>query len=700
MASFPQRIGIVGLFSIVFVFAAAVSGCGDVIVENAESVAALAGADGGAGFFDGSPSDPVRFSSPSGVTVTTTGDRFAVDRENHVIRKIDASGNVTTFAGSFGQAGSTDGTGSAARFNLPGGITAVGTTLFVCDTGNHTIRRISASGVVTTLAGTPGTSGAVDNAAGAGNVLFSSPRGITSDGATLGTTLFVADTGNHNIRRVFLSGATTTIAGSGLSGSDDGVGAAARFSSPGGITFGGASLFVADTGNHTIREITSPFGASGNVTTLAGAAGVSGFIDNTTGAFARFSSPASITALGLGGSLLVADTGNHVVRQIDATGFVTTLAGLPQVPGFADNAGALARFDSPEGIDSDGLTPPSLYVADMGNHVIRRVTLGGDVFTLAGNPPRAGSTDGTGAAARFDAPAGIAVIGDNVFLVDTGNHTIRKVTSPGAVTTIAGSAGSPGSADGSGSAARFRFPGGVTTLGGDLFVSDSENHTIRKVTTSGVVTTLAGNPGATGSADGTGTAARFNNPQGIVALGGDLYVVDSGNHTIRKVTTAGVVTTIAGNPGVPGSDDGIGSFALFRSPLGIAAAGSDLFVADTGNHTIRRIATPAGAVDTYAGSAGQPGIVDDQGDSARFSSPDGISAVGSLLFVADRGNHVVRRVSSTRRATTFAGNPAAATTREGSATGALMNAPAGIAGVDGTIYFTDINENVVRKILF
>jgi hypothetical protein len=105
-------------------------------------------------------------------------------------------------------------------------------------------------------------------------------------------------------------------------------------------------------------------------------------------------------------------------------------------------------------------------------------------------------------------------------------------------------------------------------------------------------------------------------------------------------------------------------------------------------------------VDTFAGSAGQPGIVNDQGDSARFSSPDGISAVGSLLFVADRGNHVVRRVSSSRRATTFAGNPAAATTREGSASGALMNAPAGIAGVDGTIYFTDINENVVRKILF
>jgi hypothetical protein len=700
MASFPPRIRFAGLLSIAFVFAAAVSGCGDVLVENAESVAALAGADGGPGFFDGSPADPIRFNSPSGVAVTTTGDRFVADRENHVIRKIDASGNVTTYAGSFGLAGSTNGTGSAARFNLPSGITAVGTTLFVCDTGNHTIRRISASRVVTTLAGTPGTSGAVDNTAGPGNVLFSSPRGITSDGATLGTTLFVADTGNHNIRRLFLSGATTTTAGSGVSGAGDGIGTAASFSSPEGITFDGASLFVADTGNHTIREITSPFGASGNVTTLAGAAGVSGFVDNTTGAFARFFSPASITALGLGGSLIIADTGNHVLRQIDATGFVTTLAGGPQVPGFSDNTGAFARFDSPEGIGNDGLTPPSLVVADTQNQVIRQVTLGGNVTTVAGNPPRAGSADGTGAGARFAGPAGVAIIGDDVFLTDTDNHTIRKVTSSGAVTTIAGSAGVTGTADGSGSAARFRFPGGIASLGGDLFVSDSENHTIRKVTTSGVVTTLAGNPGATGSADGTGTAARFNNPQGIVALGGDLYVVDSGNQTIRKLTTDGVVTTLAGSPGVPGSDDGTGSLARFRSPLGIAAIGTNLFVADTGNHTIRRIATPSGTVDTFAGSAGQPGIVNDQGNTARFSSPDGISAVGSVLFVADRGNHVVRRISTTRRVTTFVGNPDAATTREGSVSSALLNAPAGIAGVDKTIYFTDINENVIRKIVF
>jgi hypothetical protein len=700
MASFPLRIRFAWLLSIAFVISVAVSGCGDVIVDNAESVAALAGADGGPGFFDGSPADPIRFDSPSDVAVTTTGDRFVADRENHVIRKIDLSGNVTTFAGSFGLAGSADGTGSAARFDLPGGITAVGTTLFVCDTGNHTIRRISASAVVTTLAGTPGTSGAVDNAIGGGNVLFSSPRGITSDGATLGTTLFVADTGNHNIRRLFLSGATTTIAGSGVSGSSDGTGTAASFSSPEGITFDGASLLVADTGNHTIRRITGLSGASGNVTTLAGAAGVPGFVDNTTGALARFSSPASITVLGLGGTLFVADTGNHVVRQIEQTGFVTTLAGGPQVPGFANGTGALARFDSPEGIGSDGLTPPSLVVADTQNQAIRRVTQGGDVTTEAGKPPRAGSADGTGAGARFGGPAGVAIIGDNVFLADTDNHTIRKVTSSEVVTTIAGSAGSPGSADGSGSAARFRFPGGIASLGGDLFVSDSENHTIRKVTTSGVVTPLAGNPGATGSADGTGTAARFNNPQGIVALGGDLYVVDSGNHTIRKVTTAGVVTTLAGSPGVPSSDDGTGSSALFNSPLGIAANGTNLFVADTGNHTIRRVTTPAGAVDTFAGSAGQPGIVDDQGSNARFSSPDGITSVGSVLFVADRGNHVVRRISSTRRVTTFVGDPGAATTREGDASRALLNAPAGIAGVDGTIYFTDINENVVRKILF
>ena len=324
---------------------------------------------------------------------------FVADTANHVIRKIDtATGAVTTLAGSFGISGSADGTGGTARFHSPAGIAAIGITLYVCDTGNHTLRKIvSTSGVVTTLAGAPGTSGAADNVAGPGNVLFSSPRGIATD--LPGTALFVADTGNHKIRKVVASnGATTTYAGTGVPGADNGVGTAASFSSPEGVASLGSDLYVADTGNHTIRKI-APSGAVGDVTTFAGAAGNPDFVDNTTGSLARFFSPSSLAAIGT--DLYVADTGNQILRKINSTGFVTTLAGNARDAGFADGAGAAARFNEPKGIGADSA---SIFVSDTQNHSIRKTTIGGAVTTVAGNPPQAGTINGSGSAARVRTP--------------------------------------------------------------------------------------------------------------------------------------------------------------------------------------------------------------------------------------------------------------------------------------------------------
>ena len=676
MAPCPARMRLALFLSPIFLaFALATSGCGDNNVGNAKSVAALAGAAGGPGFFDGSPSDPVRFHSPGGVAVTSTGIRFVADTENHVLRRIDASGNVTTFAGKFGVSGTADGTGSNARFSRITAITAVGTFLFLCD--NNAVRSVSPAGAVVTLAGLPGTAGSTDNPAGNANVRFYSPGGIASNGATI---LFVADTGNHKIRWVnTVTGATTTVAGSGVSGfADNTLATAARFNSPEGVAFDGAALFVADTGNHAIRKVASPF-SSGEVSTLAGA-GVPGFVDNTSGASVAFSSPRSL--ISVGNDLFVADTGNQVIRKVDTSnfGFTTTLAGFPQLPGFSDGTGSAARFNSPKGIAVQEGVPTLFYVADTGNHIIRQVTtVEGAVTTVAGNPPRTGTADGSGAAARFDGPAGVAVIGDNVFLADAGNHTIRKITAAGIVSTVAGLAGTSGSSD---SPLRFNGPRGIAAVGTDLYVADTGNHTIRKITAAGTVSTFAG----------------FNGPMGIVAVGTDLYVADTGNHTIRKITAAGTVSTVAGLAGTSGATD---IPPRFQHPEGIAATGtSTLYVADTGNHSIRRIAIPSGATDTFAGVSGTAGFTDGQGSAARFSSPAGIGAVDSVLYVADRGNHVVRRISTSRKVDTFAGDPGAATTINGDPSAARMNAPTGIAGVNGTLYFTDTNENVIRKILF
>ncbi|HJX74038.1 MAG TPA: NHL repeat-containing protein [Candidatus Deferrimicrobiaceae bacterium] len=680
MAPCPARMRLALFLSPIFLaFALATSGCGDTNVGKAESVAALAGAAGGPGFFDGSASDPVRFDSPYAVAVTATGDRFVADMKNHVIRKVDATGRVTTFAGAFGVAGSADGTGTAARFNLPSGIVAVGTTLYVCDTGNHTIREIvSTSGLVTTVAGTPGVPGAIDNTL-PGNVLFSSPRGITSDG---GTNLYVADTGNHKIRKVIsASGATTTFAGSGTPGFADNTGTTASFVSPEGITFDGSSLFVADTGNHAIRKIT-PVGTVGEVTTLAGD-GTSGFLDNAAGGSARFSSPVSLVAIG--SNLFVSDTGNHVVRQVEPAGFVTTLAGLPQVAGFSDGTGSAARFNSLKGIAVQEGVSNLFYVADTENHVIRQVSVGGTVVTTAGSPPQAGLVNSTGESARFDAPAGVTVIGDDLFVSDTGNNTVRKVTASGVVTSLTGSV--------------FNGPRGIVAVGTDLYVADSENHAIRKVTSAGVVTPFAGSDaGVEGFANGTGTAARFRMPKGIATDGSFLYVADTGNHAVRKIDIgSAAVTTVAGDgtPGLPTDTP-----SRFRSPEGIAFLGGNIYVADTGNHAVQKV-TPAGVATNFAGSsAGVSGSVDDTGTAARFHTPRGIAGVDPFLYVADTGNHTVRRISTSRKVITFAGDPGAATTINGDPSAARMNAPTGIAGVPGTIYFTDTNENVIRKILF
>ena len=266
--------------------------------------------------------------------------------------------------------------------------------------------------------------------------------------------------------------------------------------------------------------------------------------------------------------------------------------------------------------------------------------------TLAGTAGSSGSTDGTGSAARFDTPYGVAVdTAGNVFVADTFNHTIRKTTSVGVVTTLAGLAGSSGSTDGTGSAARFYYPTGVSVdTSGNVFVADSFNNTIRKVTSSGVVTTLAGLAGSSGSTDGTGSAARFGQPIGAsVDTAGNVFVADTYNDTIRKVTSVGVVTTLAGSAGSSGSTDGTGSAARFSLPYGVAVdTAGNVFVADNANHTIRKI-TSAGVVTTLAGLAGSNGSTDGTGSAARFSSPLGVAVdTAGNVFVADSSNDTIR----------------------------------------------------------
>src|SRR6266480_4011660 len=281
----------------------------------------------------------------------------------------------------------------------------------------------------------------------------------------------------------------------------------------------------------------------------------------------------------------------------------TTFAGLP--PGSTDGTGSAARFNSPSGVARDNAG--NTYVADTVNSTIRKITPAGVVTTFAGLAGSTGSVNGTGSAARFNGPAAVAIdsVG-NIFVADTNNSTIRKITPGRVVSTFAGLAGSTGSANGTGSTARFNFPSALAVdSANNIYVADTANSTIRKITPARVVSTFAGLAGSPGSANGTGSAARFNFPSGVIvdrAGTGNIYVGDTSNFTIRQITPAGVVTTLAGSPGMRGGTNGTGSAARFELPEGMAAdSAGNVYVADTDASTIRKI-TPGGAVSTFAGS--------------------------------------------------------------------------------------------------
>jgi len=644
----------------------------------------FAGIVNSAGYMDG-PGNAALFSSPNAIATDGT-NLYVTDTGNQAIRKISlATGAVTTLADSAGCVGAcwgfVDATGWNARFSSPLGLTTDGTNLYVADSGNHAIRKVViASGVVTTIAG--GAVGYLDGTGPAPATLFSSPYGITIDGTN--TNLYVTDSNNQRIRKVVIAtGATSTVAGGNSTGAGyccgavpngylndatgtltPGVGTAAAFWTPTGISTDGINLYVSDQYNQVIRKVVI---STGVTTTIAGTPptivpAVSytinpGFVDST-GLTAKFSSPMG-TVLS-GNNLYVFDQ-NTTVRKVDITSTaVTTFIGISQ-------------FNNPQGITTDGT---NLYVADANNHVIRKIVIASGLTTvLAGTAPTwapgyttyPGFADGALNTARFNDPRGITTDGTNLYVADNVNHVIRKIViATGATTTLAGmlptSCGAgcwttyPGFQDGIGAAAKFYNPQGITTDGANLYVADFSNHAIRKIViATGAVTTIAGSPppavvGTSGFFDtitGPGFLARFNGPTDVITDGTNLFVVDFSNQAIRKIVLAtGATTTFAGAipTAMAGYYDGIGNSARFNNPTGLTTDGTNLFVADKNNHLIRKIVISTGLVSTLAGYPTNPANVDGLTYNARFSLPSYITTDGLSLYVADSGNHAIRKI--------------------------------------------------------
>jgi streptogramin lyase len=340
---------------------------------------------------------------------------------------------------------------------------------------------------------------------------------------------------------------------------------------------------------------------------------------------------------------------------------IATLAGMAGTSGSVDGLSTNALFGNPHGIAIDNHT--NIFIADRNNHVIRKMYSSGaawSVTTIAGSAGNYGTNDGSGTNARFNGPYGVSVDNSgNVFVADTGNHAIRKLTPSGTnwmVSTIAGLAGSSGSANGSN--AGFKFPMGISMdNSGNIYVADEGNHDIRKLTpigTNWTVSTIAGSTNS-GFNDGTNSSAQFGQPFGItVNNNGTVFVADQYYNTIRQLTPSGanwVVTTIAGLGGSSGSADGTGSGVRFYNPTGIAAgADGNLYVADYGNNTVRRM-TLSGTnwiVATVAGLPGSSGSIDGVGSSVRFNGPFGIAVDNNTnVYVSDANNNTIRGAALT-----------------------------------------------------
>jgi PKD repeat protein len=680
------------------------------------------------------------FKEPTGIACDGNGNLYVADYQNNEIRKVViATGAVTTFAGTT-TSGHTDGTGTAAGFSSPTGVTYDGNgNLYVADQSNFEIRKIVLStGAVTTIAGSSASSATLDGTGTAANFYY--PYGIVSDG---NGNLYVTEQYGNDVRKIVIATAVvTTIAGSNTSGSADGIGAAAGFYYPTGIAYDGfGNLYVTDNENNEIRRIVT---SSGAVTTFAGTT-ASGSADGS-GTTAGFYSPDGV-AFDAGGNLYVADQNNYEIRKISVPNFYSvtvtdgngckntasasatvypattiSITGGAQCTGIADTliahatgAGSLSYNWAPVTSFSDTniVSVNNIYTATVIDANGCTATASKSIV-LNSTPTLTISENimgGSLVCGLYDTlKANAAGNGSFVYGWSTsGTHDTIIVSSPpapnlGKVSTLAGSTTS-GSNDGTGTAASLYNPTGIVYDGnGNLYVTDQYNQEIRKVVIpTGAVTTFAGSVVNTGNVDGTGTAASFNYPTGIAYDGnGNLYVADQYNNEIRKVVIAtGSVSTFAGST-TQGVADGTGTAAEFNQPTGIVCDGNgNLFVADWSNNEIRKIVIATGAVSTFAGSLANSGTIDGTGTAAGFTYPYGITydGNGNLYVTEQYGNDIRKIVISTAVVTTFAGSNATGSI-DGIGTAASFNQPQGITYDGfGNLYVGDGQNNEIRKIV-
>jgi trimeric autotransporter adhesin len=599
---------------------------------------------------DGGQAASAQLASPLGLLADSAGNLYIADTHNHRIRKVTPAGAITTVAGNGTSGFSGDGgLAASAQLSFPDGVTMDSAgNLYIADFNNLRIRKVTPAGVITTVAGngSPGFSG---DGGLATSAQITRSWGLTSDSTG---NIYIADTYSDRIRKVTPAGIITTVAGTGASGfsGDGGLAVSAQLNRPFGVALDSANnLYIADINNNRIRKVTP----AGIITTVAGS-GTAGFSgDGSLATSASLFNPHSVT-VDSAGNLYIADQGNNCIRKVTPAGVITTAAGNGTA-GFSGDGSqaASAQLDNPRkvAVDSAG----NLYIADASNNRIRKVTPAGVITTAAGNGTAGFSGDGgLATSAQLNLPTGVAMdSAGNLYIADNLSNRIRKVTSVGVITTVAGNGNGGFSGDGGlATSAQLRAPTGVEMdSAGNLYIADALNNRVRKVTPAGIITTIAGNGTSGFSGDGgLATSAQLNNPAGIVMdSAGNLYIADNLNNRIRKITPAGVITTVAGN-GASGfsGDGGLAASAQLSAVSAVTMdSAGNLYIADSSNNRIRKI-TPAGVITTVAGN-GAFGFSGDGGlaTSAQIADPRGV-AVDSAgnLYIADNLNNRIRKVTN------------------------------------------------------
>jgi uncharacterized protein (TIGR03437 family) len=577
---------------------------------------------------DGGPASQAEIGAIQGIAVDAAGNFYLSDTDHHRVRKVSSSGIISTVAGT-GIAGFSGdgGIATAAQLNLPYGL-AVDTAgnLYIADLGNNRIRRVAVDGKISTYAG-GGTAGTSDEGSPAVSTALRTPRNVVLDAAG---NLYLAEFEGHRVRKVTPDGRIVTVAGSGVAGfaGDGGPASAAQLAYPAGLTIDRAgTLYIADSNNQRIRKID-----------------LNGIISTVAGGTLPLHIPIAV-AVQIAGTLDVSD-GSGPVRVCPPLGPYTTLAGAVQ-------AGDLA-------LDPGG----NLYVAD--GSQVRRIDTRGQVTTVAGDDYQHAIGDGGPAvAAQLSQPSAVALdAAGNIYIADTGTGRVREV-SQGVIQTVAGPQ-------------NLNAPAGIAfTPAGDLIVADTGDQFVRKVANTGL-STVAGTGSAGAGPEGLAAAqTALNGPRGVCAgSDGSLYIVDTGNHRVLRLPPGGAIETSAGN-GSPGNagDGGLARLAQLNQPSACAvdSAGA-LWIADTGNNRIRRVS--AGAISTIAGADGS------------LNAPRGVAPDDSgNVFIADSGNNRICLLAPGGSLQTIAGPD-------------QLASPGGLAlDASGNLYVADTGNNRILQLV-